>query len=130
MKGQILEMVLILGLIMSLLLVSVVSTVNGLIRVEGIASGYVAQEEALSSGIDYARFLIANGTTQGTLSLPQGTVEVVMNTPNVVGNVYEYYDVLIIYTPKFGSRVIWTVELVRDSVTLSSWVISVEGGST
>lgn len=130
MKGQILEMVLILGLIMSLLLVSVVSTVNGLIRVEGIASGYVSQEEALSSGIDYARYLIANGTTQGTLPLPQGTVEVVMNTPNVVGNVYEYYDVLIIYTPKFGSRVIWTVELVRDSVTLSSWVISVEGGST
>lgn len=130
MKGQILEMVLIVGLIMSLLLVSVVSTVNGLIRVEGIASGYVSQEEALSSGIDYTRYLLANETTQGTLSLPQGTIEVVMNTPNVVGNVYEYYDVLITYTPQFGSKVFWTVELVKDNVTLSSWVISIEGGST
>jgi len=128
MKGQVLLMVVVMGLIMSLLLVSVMSTVNRLQKVQGIATSYVAQEEALSSGVDYARYLIAKGKTQGKLSLPQGTVEVIMNMSNIIGDVYEYYDVLIIYTPQSSSLVVWTAELVRDNVTLSSWIVSVEEG--
>lgn len=128
MKGQVLLMVVVMGLIMSLLLVSVMSTVNRLQKVQGIATSYVAQEEALSSGVDYARYLIAKGKTQGKLSLPQGTVEVIMNMSNIVGDVYEYYNVLIIYKPQSSSSVVWTAKLVRDNVTLSSWIVSVEEG--
>lgn len=127
-KGNILITILVIGFMMSLLLIPAVSTVSRLMKVQGITSNFVAEEEALSSGIDYARYLIANEMTQGVLSLPQGTVEVVMNVPNTVGNVYEYYDVMIVYRPKSSANVVWTVKLVKDTVTLSSWAVSIEGG--
>jgi len=128
MKGTVLIMVLVLGLIISLLLIPSVSTVNKLIKAQEVTSIFVAQEEALNSGIDYARYLIANEKMQGVLSLPQGTVEVIMNIPDTVGDVYEYYDILIVYKPQLSAEIVWIADLVRDTVTLSSWVVSVEEG--
>jgi len=127
-KGNVLITILVIGFMMSLLLVPAVSTVSRLMKVQGVTSRFVAQEEALSSGIDYARYLIAHEMMQGVLSLPQGTVEVVMNMPNTVGDVYEYYDVMIVYKPQSSAEVIWAVTLVKDTVSQSSWAVSIEGG--
>lgn len=128
-KGNILITVIVMGFMLSVLLVPAVMTISRLIKIQGASASYVAQEEALASGIDYARYLVSKGLFQGTLQLPQGTVEVMMNPPNTVGNTFNYYDVLITYRPQTQSAVVWVVKLVEDSVNLASWVVSIEGSS-
>jgi len=128
-KGNILITVIVMGFMLSVLLVPAVMTISRLIKIQGASASYVAQEEALASGIDYARYLVSKGLSEGTLQLPQGTVEVMMNPPNTVGNAFNYYDVLITYRPQTQSAVVWVVKLVEDSVNLASWVVSIEGSS-
>jgi len=130
-KGNILITVIVMGFMLAVLLVPAVVTISRLIKIQGVSASFVAQEEALASGIDYARYLVSKGLSEGTLQLPQGTVEVMMNPPNTVGNTFNYYDVLITYRPQAQtqSAVVWVVKLVEDSVNLASWVVSIEGSS-